>query len=511
MSLSLHLEIELLSDAALTARSATVGGHDSLPYVPGSVLLGAAANVLYSEYTKKSPTAAWDVFHSGRVRFGNGLPLDAEGQIALPMPLSLYIPKGVRSESDSGELSFEVVNLTHAERQPGVQLAQLRSGFINRFGTVVRPLRRSSLRTSVDPSGSAREGLLFGLGAIRQGLRFHARVDADHESLLEELRATFHDREIFIGRSRHAELGRARVRVVPPVASHSVQDGGSVNELVVWCLSDLWLRDPSTLQPTLEPKPSWFGLPDDWQLLGDRSFLRTRRYSPFNGKRQRPDSERQVITAGAVLHFKGRTPRALDAIRQATAVGIGDGRAEGLGQVLIEPVCLSDRKPSFESRSLVRDVPPQTPATPQMPATPPSGELYGWLSEQVQRNCSLDRAWELAKAWTGKIQQARQWRLPASQWREVGRIAHQYSKSSQPERLPDGLRSYLFDGVRALEKRWGAKDRKLGALNEWLVSQVQAKTEQQPAEGDSTARMVALAVELLSNHVVRAQKAEARR
>ena len=80
----LWLEITLTSDVIFSASGATTGGHDSLDYLPGSALLGAAVGKHGFEA---------DLFLSGKVRFGDGLPLFSDGRIGWPMPLNFNCHK----------------------------------------------------------------------------------------------------------------------------------------------------------------------------------------------------------------------------------------------------------------------------------------------------------------------------------------------------------------------------------------------------------------------------------
>ncbi len=78
--------LELLDNLICQGSNASVGLPPGLDYIPGNMFLGAVAQKLYSGLQEK----AFEVFHSGRVRFGDGLPLTPGGQPALPMPLCLH-------------------------------------------------------------------------------------------------------------------------------------------------------------------------------------------------------------------------------------------------------------------------------------------------------------------------------------------------------------------------------------------------------------------------------------
>jgi CRISPR-associated protein Csx10 len=447
--MSLFLEIKLLGDVAISERSATVGGHRALLYLPGSQLLGAAAKALYDD--SLDPKVAWSVFHAGEVRFGNAYLFGSGDAPALPLPLSLYAPKGAPAKDRlSGVLTEHVVNRARGQDEPRVQFSQIRSEFIDGRLAVRSPRLRTSLRTAVDPTGRAQDGLLFGITAMQAGTVLRGRIDADSPALLDQVGAALAGKTLRIGRSKHAEFGLVEVRKVdpwgPPPRNLSPED----DTAVFWCLSDLALRHQDTGQVTLAPLAEWFGLPPGWAFDARRSFLRTRRYSPFNTHRERPDLERQVIVAGSVLCFAGTGRPDPDAIDRVIARGIGEHRAEGLGQVAYEPALLAQRR-----------IPPPASAAPALRAAEaakpaaPTGALFKWVEERERRRAARDEAWEVAMEWVAKLAKPSWSRLPAAQWGEIRVRARRHAH--EPARLVAEIESYTGDSLRKLEKRWGAQ------------------------------------------------------
>jgi len=92
-----QLILELHEDVVFSARSATLGGHRSLDYIPGAALYGVSASKLYDSLGRY----AFTVFHSGKVRFGNGYPLAPNGEVGFPVPFSWYSVKGETQTSKS--------------------------------------------------------------------------------------------------------------------------------------------------------------------------------------------------------------------------------------------------------------------------------------------------------------------------------------------------------------------------------------------------------------------------
>ena len=95
-----EFEVTLKDNVIISQSSATIGQHQSLDYIPGSVFLGIAAARLYSDFDKDQ--IAWDVFHSGQVRFGNAT-LAANGERSMPVPMAFHTRKGaIWKESING-------------------------------------------------------------------------------------------------------------------------------------------------------------------------------------------------------------------------------------------------------------------------------------------------------------------------------------------------------------------------------------------------------------------------
>jgi CRISPR-associated protein Csx10 len=483
--MTLFLELELLADTALTAHSATLGGHRTLEYIPGASILGAVASTHYGDHGLSR--GAWRLFHSGEVRFGHAFPLSSGGQPGWPVPLSFHHPKHDKSAT---------INLARADRTPGVQYKQLREELVDHDGRIVHVARTGSMRTAIGAEGRVRDGFLFGLQAVTQGTRFLSTIEADDPGLLEPIRQALLAGEIRVGRSRSAELGRVGVKLLEPCQARPAESKEQPGEwLLVWCLSDLALRDPNTGQPTLTPWPELLGLPEGNALDLGRSFLRTRRYSPFrrfggpSTGQARPDLERQVIQAGSVLAFRtGRLDSTeLARVRKVAAAGLGEYRCEGLGQVSVEPTILAPGFPLFKQPSQARDV---APGEPPRPSATPQDPLFAWIQVRHERTQADFEADEEAARWLEELG-GRVLKIPASQWGELRQMTR-VAGVQGGELLPQ-LRMFLGGeqerGVRA--SRW----RGLGQL-------VRAKLEALAGRG-MTRQQQARVLELLA---IRAQR-----
>lgn len=427
---SVFLRLVLEGPVAVSRNSATVGGHQCLGYVPGGQLLGAFAATLRLDPSRPLPPDGWRLLGSGELRFGDALPEYGGGQ-ALPMPLSFHRPKG----------GGPFVDLTRV-RRPSVQLEQLRDGFLGPGGVVVEPARHHTMRTAIEGEGRAREGFLFGIEALAAGQVFVCQIDADDAELAERARTALDGRTVYLGRSRSAEFGRVRIEAVEPWPEPAQAPIHAAKRLVCWLVSDAALRDQASGGPRLTLDPVDLGLVG-WTVT--RSWIRTRRYSPFNAVRRRPDVERQVLCAGSVVVLEGPklSVDAEAALRTRIARGIGEHRSVGLGRVIVEPVWPEILTPA--QSAAVRGA-----------AQLPSDTLGHWLVRRQERARADAAAYDGAKLIEAAM---RPMRIPPSQWGEIRRLAREarYRPDGTPW-LEHALDELLARGARPLIWRDKARD-----------------------------------------------------
>lgn len=314
----LELTLTLQDDVVISQTSATAGVHKSLDYIPGATILGAIAA---TEFNKLGTEKAHDIFLSGQVRFGNGLPVEQEtDEVGYPTPFCLH------NKKDDEET---YLNLLLDKTPKGEQLKQLRGEYITRDHKRFKTNLHYTMRTAINPStGTAADAQLFGYQALRAGQVFRAFIQCDDQAHFEILQKYFANQSTLrIGRSRSAQYGRVKVQAKPHQPNHQAWSLLN-NQLVLWLVSDLQAFDDFG-QPTYLPSGKQLGL-EEGDLVIDKSFIRTRRYSPFNGARKHYDQERQVIAAGSILVYeKINTPLNLAMLNQ----GLGHYREQGLGQV----------------------------------------------------------------------------------------------------------------------------------------------------------------------------------
>ncbi|MDD3610030.1 MAG: hypothetical protein PHI49_09800 [Halothiobacillaceae bacterium] len=431
------LDITLLDDTLFTQRAASEGTQTGLDFIPGAALLGAAARLLYDRLGDR----AWDVFHSGKVRFGNGLPL-IDGTPGYPIPLALHQAKG--GEKGEDVYNFLVDGPEGARRiEGGRQPQQKRGSYLSldmRERKIATALR---MKTAIDPqTGRAEDAKLFGYAGIPAGARYRARITLDTD-LPPELQSALENAftgPVFLGRSRSAEYGRTHIERKPLTPAPAAGPLDS-RRLVLWCLADMACIDAHG-QLTSTPAPETLGLGTGHLDLA-ASFIRTRRYTPWNAKRGGYDSERLVISAGSVLVYELEQPLIPEQAARLQR-GLGLYTAQGLGQVWANPPLLAQRRLALSE------------ATPTRLAAPPRPDhpLIHWMERRLDNR---RRTVELDKALPGLLKPLQDAYRSAAIWAGHGQITQVGPSSSQWSSVYEHARTHdnlagLFDDANAICK-----------------------------------------------------------
>lgn len=431
------ITLTLQEDVIISQRSASLGGHRSLDYVPGAVLLGACASRLYDRICAEfGQQQAYRLFHSGKVRFGNAYPLSVSGQLGMPMPLVWRYKKtdSYQSKRDGGRYQLAIDKINQNKNDDGVQYVQLRSGYLTGDLEILKPGQTLRMKTAIDPdTARAATSQLFGYQALQAGQRFSATLAADDDVLeLAELAAEAMRGTLLLGRSRSAQYGKAVCEVNesfnPPAPGAGVL---GTKQFKLWLQADTVLQDDIGRPLMHGEQVGLPGLPGskiEWQ----DSVLRFRRYSPYNGKRRSFDTERQAIEKGSVLSVTLNT--ALDQAQwDVLQAGLGLYRESGLGQVAVNHVLTDSDKIKqiipFEDVTVVAVQAPKQPAS----------DFAKWIQATVAVNTDLSNDKKYAEQLINELpklyQRARAYygveaHMPigpsASQWSQVVDAGKQY-------------------------------------------------------------------------------------
>ena len=485
-----ELTITLIEDCIFSERAASEGGHKSLDYIPGITLLGACASKIYTNPSIDS----YDIFHSGKVRFGNAYPLSIEGYKTLPMPFVWHSEKGKETTRKVGkrfqlqpDQIFNLAKTKIKEAQP----KQLREGYVSNALEQLKPSKSLRMKTAINPeTATAAESQLFGYQALEAGQAFKATIDIDGgigEEQSQKILDVF-SQTLYLGRSRTAQYGQVKCEVREVTLENGNTSIKADSEVSIWFTSDTALLDSNGL-PVTAKNMTKTDL-DDATVLWDKSFLRYRRYSPYNTKRGKFDLERQVIEKGSVLTVKLKKDIKPDKFQ----TGIGAYREAGLGQVVIQHPLLKGEHPE-EIEPLGESI----NSSPEKPNNP----LANFLSNAKQnakasredreyadkKAAELEQLYKLAYAYAA-VDQKNDLGPTASQWSRVAEVGKQYQLKQDKEKLlfklfgdasSDEQKNKDIICKRA-DEAWGVNcsNEKVLTFGTWLKAALSDKSIHQP-------------------------------
>ena len=445
----IYLKLTLQDNVVFRGASATAGTPPGLTFIPGGALLGAAASRCYSTLDEKT---AFNSFHSGKIRFGRGLPLSKSGRVALPIPLCWSEEKYPSQDEEQKERFINPLSekkeadKKEADKQ---NLKAVRVGYITGSGEYIKPEPTATLKTAIDPAtGRAKEGQLFGYHGLKAGQVFLASLEADAEisrDLFETITQNLLG-NLRLGKSRSAEFGGVYSELVT-ADKNLVCHGELIGQklLTLWLLSDMVVLNDLGM-PTLIPQPQWLGLPAG-KLIQDKTFIRSTTFAPYNSKRKHADMERVAILAGSVLQFQLDEP--LDeSHQQHLNRGLGLYLETGLGRVWANSPLLANSPVRFDAT---------TPAILALDSAPIS---------QTDDNSAQDPLikWLLQKV-VASERQAEDARF-AETLRPVIKSLYQNIRrlNGVPDAVAVGPGSSQWGGVMAMAKKVGQDDLLLESL-----------------------------------------------
>lgn len=276
---------------------------------------------------------------------------EVDGERGLPVPIPLFAPKGLENPLQ-GEHRQRVVNrLLQPEPADGVQLKQMREGYISAQPTKVYkpPIVVRTHNTVEDQQQRPTETV----GGV---YTYEAIAAQDHRCpivLRSELRirkslATLAgtdwwkrlNGEVSLGRSKKDDYGSVHLDAKSPVEWNGLPSSTG-SDLFVWLVSDTLLRNPR-----LRSEPTAACLGDELsRLLGVTlrlrtssdgrldDLVRTRRLDTWHVGWGLPRPSLVALQAGSCAVFQVDGTIDPQRLAQLEASGIGERTAEGYGQV----------------------------------------------------------------------------------------------------------------------------------------------------------------------------------
>lgn len=325
---TLKFKCTLSSDVILNQKAASEGANNTLDFIPGSNFLGIVA-AKYADFGD----AAMEVFHSGKVRFGDAHPVckDHDSMRTLRVPASMYYPK-LKKASEVCYIHHEYRRDkdNEGDRNPQ-QLKQCRQGFYafdNGVGYEAETSKNFALKSAYDSENRrSMNSQMFGYEALDKGAVFYLDVEVDSDDLAETISAALLG-ERNIGRSRTAQYGSVKIEKhdFTEAQSRPKTDDGYVT---VYADGRLIFIDDNG-EPTFRPTAKDLGL-DSGEIDWGHSQIRTFQYAPWNGKRKTRDADRCGIEKGSVFVIKDCKEQNFE------SKYVGVYRNEGFGRVIYNP------------------------------------------------------------------------------------------------------------------------------------------------------------------------------
>jgi len=345
---TVYFKCTFKADIVLNSKTSTEGKNSPLDYIPGNVFLGIVAKK-YKDYGDN----VFDVFHSGKVRF-NDATLLINGKESYKIPFSYFNPKG---DDNNIYVHHKISEDLFKElREKGIQLKQKRNGYINEDGNYLDIVSVYHQKSAYDKTTrKSKDSQMFGYNAIKRGTEFLFSIDFDKdidENLKEQIvkdlignkfigkSKTAQYGKVFIEKSKTAQYGKVFIEKSSfDFESLSHQENGE--EIILYAKSNLAFIDKNGM-PTAQPSVENLGFKSG-KILWNKSQIRTRRYTPYNGARKTFDYERMIIEKGSVFVLETNNSFDVNLLKD----GVGIYKNEGFGQVLINPSFLMDLNPKF--------------------------------------------------------------------------------------------------------------------------------------------------------------------
>ena len=439
---TLYFRCTLLSDVILNQHSASEGANKTLDFIPGSNFLGIAASRLYGQDSQATavPHAAamLDLFHSGKVRFGDA-HLSEGNQRGYKIPAALFYPK-LKGMTDACYIHHAIPD-PGSEALRALQLKQCRSGFYAMADA--HPHRIQAETTCAIKSAFDREKRrskdeqLYVYESLQKGLTLLFKVELDDDSCfsttagIKQLTEALCGRRR-IGRSRTAQYGLVQIEQTDAYTEVQSKSHGQTvlvhghDEACVTVYADgrLIFLDAYGL-PTFHPTAAMLGLPADAEILWEKSQIRTFQYAPWNYKRQCFDADRCGIEKGSVFVVKCQQA-------PTTSQNVGAYRNEGFGAVIYNPDFL---QANAEGISLLKYT------TTKAEASAPVADytdllqsphvLMQYVGRQMQDEADELRICKAVNDWVDQNKTKFTKGTFASQWGTIRRLAMQYTDENE--------------------------------------------------------------------------------
>lgn len=469
----MKFECTLLSDIVLNQSSSSMGNQKSLDFIPGACFLGIVAAELYG----KKKVNDLDVFHSGKVRFGDAHPA-INGIRGLKVPAAMYYPK-LKKPSEELYIHHCIEN---QDVLKDLQLKQCREGFYafeNNSGKPIDTHKGFTIKSAYDSDKRRSEdGLMFGYEYLSKGLTLYFEIESDlddetNKCIVDALTdnakqgkdPSNRNGKRFVGHSRTAEFGRVSIKQLDEskeykdaasnATSVSIKVAGKEENFVIIYADArlIFLNDNGepTSQPSVNALLGKEGKKEEvGDIIWEKSQIRTFQYAPWNAKRQSYDTDRCGIEKGSVFVVKLKDGETYPTESQY----VGYFKNEGFGKVIYNPeflMCESGKNGKAKYR--LEDFPkPQKPSPQEIT---PDTDLLKYLAAKQKTSTARKTTYSIVEEEIRVLTPLFSKGQFASQWGSIRSLA---MITPNGEQLKAVIEAFLSHGVA--EAKWGERGRK---------------------------------------------------
>lgn len=454
MTKTLKFKCTLESDIVLSQTSSSEGNQKTLDFIPGNNFLGIVASKIYEDGSPES----LEIFHSGKVRFGDAHP-SRDGIRGLKVPASLYYPK---LGSVSKECYIHHLTDHNCPDIKAKQLKQCREGFYSfgeLTGTRVDIKKNFAIKSAYDSEARRSEdGKMFGYESLSKGLVLYFEIESDltddqNLQIIEALCGKNEKRHI--GHSRSAEFGLVTIEQADYQEAKTSKPDEASEYVTVYADGRLIFIDDNgeyTYQPTAEA----FGL-DGGEIDWSKSQIRTFQYAPWNGKRHTYEADRCGIEKGSVFVIKKNT-----ALCPEKSQYVGYYKNEGFGKVIYNPVFLAGN-PEEKGKALftLEEKEPESPRFSNI--RKPSSSLIAFLENKKQTVDRNQTVYQIVQEEVKLLEPYFKKGKFASQWGSIRSLA---MIANDSHLLITAIDAFLSHGIA--KDKWEEQNRK-GKLDDFMA------------------------------------------
>lgn len=427
---TLYFKCKLLSDVILNQKAASDGPNTTLDFIPGSNFLGIVASTVYTD-DAVSDTAKWEIFHSGKVRFGDAHPsvINCRG---LRIPAAVFYPK-MENITEHAYIHHCIANPADEEFRK-MQLKQCRTGFYAFDGGEAMKIVTSNnyaIKSSYDKvNRKSEDEKIFGYQSLAAGLEMRFSIEIDNDSLVEIIRTAIKGKKK-VGRSRCAQYGLVEIMECADVPA---KYGTMPKSNIITVYADgrlIFLDDNGT--PTLQPAVQQLGFANG-TILWHQCQIRTFCYAPYNYKRRCFDTDRCGIEKGSV--FVVKTDSDIPA-----ASYIGSYNNEGFGAVIYNPYFLAA---DSDGLSVVKYMKENLGNNECCSSVEPATELVNFLKRKLNEDTIESEVYPQVLQWVKNNKGRFDDGVFASQWGHIRSLA---MTAKTQAALKRDIEDYLGHGV----------------------------------------------------------------